>query len=77
MYKWSELTPVGKGIRIMSLLGGFAAGTAFGSTVSSTMIERGQSVLLSNMCGLTITGVYTKFFEVMGDCIIEANEEIK
>lgn len=77
MYKWSELTTAGKGIRALSIVAGFASGVVLGGTVSNVMIEKGQNVLMSNACGMACTALYTKFFEVMGDAIIESNGEIK
>lgn len=77
MYKWSELTTAGKGIRALSIAAGFASGVVLGGTVTSVMVNRGQNVLISNACGMACTALYTKFFEAMGDAIIESNGEIK
>lgn len=76
-YKWSELTTTGKGIRVLSIVAGFASGSVLGGTVSNVMIDKGQNVIISNACGMACTALYTKFFEVMGDAIIESNSEFK
>jgi hypothetical protein len=77
MFKWSELTTTGKGIRVLSIIAGFASGTVLGGTVSNIMVEKGQNVIISNACGMACTALYTKFFETMGDIVIDANDEHK
>lgn len=77
MYKWSDLTTTGKGIRVLSIVAGFASGAVLGGTVSNVMIEKGQNAVIANACGMACTALYTKFFETMGDVVIDANNEYK